>query len=73
MLKDDHVVMSTDVKEWNTIRGVTWRSVHEHMCFPLLRAHQCYLFMNSKHHKSDALQVAIQLLVVTTSELHMII
>ena len=27
--------------------------------------------MNSKHHKSDALQVAIQLLVVTTKEIYM--
>ena len=29
MLKDYHVVVSTDVKQWNTIRGVTWRTVHE--------------------------------------------
>ena len=28
--------------------------------------------MNSKHHKSDAFQVAIQLLLVTTKEIHMI-
>ena len=41
------------------------------MRFALRRAHQRYLFMNSKHHKSDALQVAIQLLVVTTKEIYM--
>ena len=27
--------------------------------------------MNSKHNKSDAFQVAIQLLVMTTTEIHM--
>ena len=27
--------------------------------------------MNSKHHKSDSFQVAIQLLVVTTKEMYM--
>ena len=37
-------------------------------CFALRRAYQRYLFMNSKHHKSDAVQVAIQLLVVTSRE-----
>ena len=36
--------------------------------YTLRRAHQRYLFMNSKHHKSDALKVAIQLLVVTTKK-----
>ena len=38
--------------------------------FALGRAHQCYLFMNSKHHKSDFFQVAIQLFVVTIREIY---
>ena len=38
--------------------------------FALGRAHQCYLFMNSKHHKSDFFQVAIQLFLVTTREIY---
>ena len=37
------------------------------MRFALIRAHQCYLFMNSKHHKSDAIRVIIQLLAATTA------
>ena len=41
------------------------------MRFVLRRAHQRYLFMNRKHHKSDGFQVAIQLLVVTTKEIYM--
>ena len=41
------------------------------MRFTLSRAHQRYLFMNSKYRKSDAFQVAIQLLVVTTKEIYM--
>ena len=39
--------------------------------FALKRAHQCFLFMNSKHTKSDVFQVAIQLLVVTTRKIYM--
>ena len=84
MLKDDilnvyslqqhlclHTVVTTDVKQQNTISIVTWRIAHEHMHFTLRRAHQCHLFMNSKHHKSDAFQVTTQLLVVTTREIYM--
>lgn len=37
-----------------------WRSVH-----------QRYLFINSKHNKSDAFQVTTQLLVMTPTEIHM--
>ena len=33
------------------------------MCFALRRAHQRYLFMNTKHHKRDAFLISIQLLV----------
>ena len=38
------------------------------MRFALRRAHQRYLFMSSKRHKSNASEVAIQLLVFTTRE-----
>ena len=38
------------------------------MRFALRRAHQRYLFMNSKHHKNDTFQATIQLLVVTAKE-----
>ena len=40
------------------------------MYFALKRAHQCYLFMNSDYYKSNAYQLAIQLLVVTTREIY---
>ena len=44
---------------------MTQWTVHEHIVadatrFALRRAHQRYLFMNSKHHKSDAFQVTIK-------------
>ena len=39
--------------------------------FALRRAYQRYLFMKGRNHKSDAFQVAIQLLVVTTREVYM--
>ena len=39
---------------------MTWQTVH----FALRRAHQRYLFMNSKHHKSDAFLLVNQLLLV---------
>ena len=41
------------------------------MRLALRKAHQRYLFMNSKQNKSDAFQAAIQLLVVTTREIYM--
>ena len=40
------------------------------MRFALGRAHQRNLFMNSRHHKSDAYQAAIQMLVVSTKEIY---
>ena len=41
------------------------------MRFTVRWGYQCYLFMNSKHHKSDVFQVTIQLLVVTAREIYM--
>ena len=38
MLKDDHIVVTTDVKQWNTIRAVTWRTVHEHIVADAFRS-----------------------------------
>ena len=46
---------------------MTWCTVYEHIVAAYLR----FLLMNSKHHKNDAFQVAIQLLVVTTREIYM--
>ena len=40
------------------------------MRFAVRIAHQHYLFINSKHQKSDAFQVAIQLLVVTARKIY---
>ena len=40
------------------IHAVTWQTVHENIVvvlFALKRAHQRYLFISSKHHKSDVL------------------
>ena len=40
------------------------------MRFALRKAYQRYMFMNTRYYKSDAFQVAIQLLVVTTREIY---
>ena len=40
------------------------------MQFALRIAHQRYLFINSKHQKSDAFQVTIELLVVTARKIY---
>ena len=54
------------------------KNVWQQMHFTLRRAHQHYLFMNSKHHKSNAFhhstnstKVLIQLIVVTYREIYM--
>ena len=70
MLKDDILIVE------NKKSGVTWRIFHEHIAAEafrsnIRRARQRYLFIKSKHHKSDADQVAIQLLVVTATEIYM--
>ena len=39
--------------------------------YVLKRVHLRYQFMYSKHHKSDAFQVTIQLLVVTIRKIYM--
>ena len=85
MLKEDHMVVATDVNQRNIIRAVTWWTVHEHIvadAFRVKKSSSARLVheQHSKHHKSDAFQqfnvqlqkVAIQLIVVTASEIHMI-
>ena len=57
------------------ISAVTWRTVYEHRVANAFRSKKnlkmCYLLTNSKHHKSDAFQVAIKLLLVATKEIYM--
>ena len=54
---------------------MTWRTVHERIVADAFRfwkiSSALLIHMNNKHHKSDAFQVAIQLLVVTTKEINM--
>ena len=56
------------------INAVTWRTVTWHAVPDVFHSKKSftallvYELMNCKHHKSDAYQVAIQLLVVTTIE-----
>ena len=38
-----HIAVTTDVKEWNTISAVIWRTVHEHIVADAFRSKKDYV------------------------------
>lgn len=66
--KSDYVCtcIQNDVYIYNECNDMTKQQTHF-----ALRAPQRYLFMSYKHHKGDAFQVTIQLLMVVAKEIYM--